>query len=551
MLLKKIITIICLASFFFLGGEVQSWASDEQIKLTVQIPFSMKGKAGVALPGSKVKGYFLVENQAEQPTDVKIKVTLPEGFLPQQNSTNWHSEKQGDKYILTAQAHLATQLDNWFDLLSFQVDKNLTAGSYPVEVSTEIKGKIIKRKYPVMVSSDKQLANWVKLEELILPVDEDGKNNNKYQENTLILRESSTEFYRSVFRGTGAVDSIEQEKSPLTYLGVVLRNQTAHPVTVLLSTQLLDKKDKKPLAAFHLPDDEGLVQKKGEITLLAELKGGERKIIPLPIYLEEGKVKGGEYQLHTSVKMMGSNMLLAEGKKDINLLTRNFAPLIVTVVALLLCFSAIAFFACKQKKILAGFQTKELILIALFGTASFLSVNIPGTILNDLAHVFLGPFSFLITGIFNGIVLYMLLISLLILLPRPGVIWLVSLVRVMLNGIALGHFTPLSFLFYLSAAIFLEIALYWVGLTRPSPLQRNLLADHWTKKDIYLLALACGLADMLASYVNFQGIIFLYRLYYASWYIGFYLIVNGIFYSMIGVWLGVILGRKLQKVSTD
>lgn len=544
--------LILFLSLALLGGTIgQSWAAQEKVNLTVQIPFSMKGKGGVALPGSTINGYFLLESQAEEPLEIQLEVLLPAGFVPKQLANSWQQEKRGANYLVRTKTKLVTQLDNWFDLLPLQVDQQLAPGSYLAEVRTTVNGQVKVNKYPLTVSSPGEMNSWVQLKKLILPVDEEGRRDSKYQTDTITLRESSTEFFRSVFRGTGAVDTIALDNHPLTHLGVVLQNTTPQAISLQISTQLLDQKTREPVAAFHLPENEGVSQKKGEIQLLTDLKGGEQKTVAVPIYLEEGKVKGGQYLLQTTVKLLGSNMLLATEEKEIQVIVKDYGPLVVTTLAFSLCLLAIAVFLWQQKKILAGFKTKELILIALFGTATFLSVNIPGTIFNDLAHVFLGPFSFLITGIFNGIILYMLLISLVILIPRPGVIWLVSMVRIMLNGIALGHFTPLLVLFYLSGALFLELALYGVGLTRPSGLQSKLTSPRGFSKEVFLLALFCAVADVVASYVNFQGIIFLYRLYYASWYIAFYLLVSGLFYTAVGACLGVILGHKLQKISTD
>lgn len=511
----------------------------ETVDLDVQIPFSMKTRTGFAVPGSEVNAYFLVESKAEQAVDVDLEIKLPEGFSYQNLPDSW----EGSGQRLKTRIALQTAMDNWFDLLTFQADKNLKPGIYYLEVRTKINQEITLHKYPVKVSSVSGIGHLLSLEKLLLPVNESGQKDGRYRADSLIMRESKSEFLRSIFRGTGAVDTLAEESHPLTYLGALVKNTGEEPLTLLIKTELINTRTGKKVPEFHLPEVEGNKQPKGSIQLTANLKGREKKMIAVPLYLNESSsLKAGEYLLKTKIFLMGSDMVLAEEDKTVHLITKDNKPAAITFAAFSLSLLAFIIFLKKQKRILNSFKTKELILIALFGTASFLSVNIPGTILSDLAHVFLGPFSFLLTGLFNGVILYTLLISLVLLIPRPGVIFLINLVRFLLNGIALGHFTPLTLLYYLTTALILELFLYAGGITRGAKLNSLTVCS---------MAVVSGLADAFAAYINFQGIIFLYRLYYADWYINLYLLIGSFLYTVIGVVLGVVLGKKLQKISMD
>lgn len=106
------------------------------------------------------------------------------------------------------------------------------------------------------------------------------------------------------------------------------------------------------------------------------------------------------------------------------------------------------------------FKTRNLVLIALFGTVSFAAINLPMTILWELSHAIFGPFSFLFTGLFNEILLYMLIASLVVLIPKPGVIGLFMMVRFLLGGFITGSFTPIIFITLSVNAILLELMLY-------------------------------------------------------------------------------------------
>lgn len=184
---------------------------------------------------------------------------------------------------------------------------------------------------------------------------------------------------------------------------------------------------------------------------------------------------------------------------------------------------------------------KDLILIALFGTVIFAVVNIPGTILFNVAHVLLGPFSFFLTGFFYEVIFYLLLISLLVLIPRTGVVTLAIMVRFLMSSFILGEFSPVSFLYYPTMAVVLEGAVYLSGISKES---RN-----FSKRRIMVAAVTLGLADAYLSFVSFNLSMLFYRLYYANWYIGIYIVINGFLFTFLAVPFGFSLGKRLRAVS--
>ena len=59
---------------------------------------------------------------------------------------------------------------------------------------------------------------------------------------------------------------------------------------------------------------------------------------------------------------------------------------------------------------------------------------------------------------------------------------------------------------------------------------------------------ALMIQDAFITMINLEQMMFFYRLYYADWYIGLYMLINGLLYSSIGSWLGYKVGIKLQQV---
>jgi len=538
--MKKITFLLII--FIVLLFANSAWAFPA--RLEVKIPFQVTGKQGIALAGSEVSAYFLLENEEQKAIKAKIVVLLPPEMEPGKINSAWQVSKKDEQYLLQTQTALATKLDNWFDLVNLKIKKGTVPGRYPVEVIVSCAGEEKKSKQFVNVVDSKKMQSLLGIEALYIPTDENGKIDAKYKENTLILKETTPDFWRNLFQG-GKKDSINlgMDFVPIAYLGIDVYNKSQEDASVLLTAQLLNPSTRKPVLGFALPSADSALKQEDKIYSLVSLTPGTMRV-PLPLYGEVGEIKSGHYLLSANLKMLGSDKILAKKEIPVQVVDKDVWPARLVFLNFLIIVCALIFLLRKQKELLKKYKTKWFILISLFGTATFVTVNIPGTILMDLAHAFLGPFSFLLTGFFNQIVLYMLLISLITLIPRPGVIFLLTCVRILLNGIILGHFTPVTVLFYFSGAFLLEMALYLTGVTRKGKISEN-------KFSYFILAVACGIADVISSYLNFQASIFLYRLYYAQWYINMYLLIDALCYTGIGVWAGLLLGKQLKKITTD
>jgi hypothetical protein len=193
----------------------------------------------------------------------------------------------------------------------------------------------------------------------------------------------------------------------------------------------------------------------------------------------------------------------------------------------------------KSKEIMGRFKTRNIVLISLFGTVSFAAINLPMTILWELSHAVFGPFSFLFTGIFYEILLYMLIASLVVLIPKPGVVSLFMMVRFLLGGFITGSFTPISFITLSVSAVILEVMMYAAGITGKNPDPENRLK----------VGVVCGIADMISGYTSFSVWMVLYRLFYSNWYITANILIDGFLYTFIGAWFGISLGNRLKKVA--
>ena len=133
----------------------------------------------------------------------------------------------------------------------------------------------------------------------------------------------------------------------------------------------------------------------------------------------------------------------------------------------------------------------------------------------------------------------MLIASLVVLIPKPGVVSLFTMVRFLLGGFITGSFTPISFITLSVSAVILEVMMYTAGITGKNPDPENRLR----------VGIVCGIADMISGYVSFNVWMVLYRLFYSNWYIIANILIDGFLYTFIGAWFGISLGNRLKKVA--
>ena len=191
------------------------------------------------------------------------------------------------------------------------------------------------------------------------------------------------------------------------------------------------------------------------------------------------------------------------------------------------------------KRCILSIGAKGDITVSLFAAMAFGGVVVTVTLLGDFLHVLLGPFSGLVTGLLSGVVQYLLLVSLLVLFRRPGVCALFFLMRWMLSAVLFGRVTPVGILICAVSIVILETTLYLAGFYRKKELT-----------PLYAMGISflIGLCDAGITFVNMEQLMFFYRLYYADWFIGLYMLMNGLLYSTLGSWMGYRIGSRLKQV---
>ena len=179
--------------------------------------------------------------------------------------------------------------------------------------------------------------------------------------------------------------------------------------------------------------------------------------------------------------------------------------------------------------------TPTLITIALFTTLSFV-VNAAIQLVGMGVASVLGPFAFILTGLFDDTIRAALLIVLLNLRPQVGVAAMSVLIGWLLRAITMGSASPTDLL-YLSGHIFMiEGALWLVGVTRGIALTTHRFSMAMVAS--YTLSISTALAF---------NVVF-YRLFYADWYVGLNIALSGVVYPILATYLAMPVARSLLQV---
>ena len=537
---------------FFAGSWL--WTFPVLASITVQLdaPYSLGQRRTAVQPGETFHALFSVECAEGAAQQVPLSIQLPPGIYWNGRQENWQLRETSTGQILAGSVNLTEGYGQWFDLLNLRTEDSVVPGVYAIGLQAGTERKTVD----LAVMLDPAVSSFEKpvLERIVLPLDRDGKNDGKQGANTLVLRDRSLDYYKNVLRGKGASNLEIEAIHPLSHMGLDFFNPSRVQKILLVRAELVDRNTGLPVRGLYTPGSSGdndgagaMAANLERLTAMAALTGEKRQRVNLPIYADEDLLAEGRYTLRVVAEDAQSQVWTAEA--PVQIVKKNLRALMALGCGVLMLAIYLVLLARRLPAVIKVLKTRRLITIALFGTCAFAVVSVPSTLLNDFFHILLGPFGFLITGMFSGVVLYMLTGALITLMPVQGVPSLMAAVRYLLGLLAFGHMSPIMFLAYGVNTLLLEVVLAVAGITfrqvgteerRPFSL-RNLVA----------LSLACALADTVATYVSLQGTSVLYRLYYADWYIYMMMAVNGFFYTAVGAGCGVLLGRRLAEVGSD
>lgn len=531
-----------------------------EVDLYAAYPYSLDSKLQNETYGSGTQPLYInIENYNDpQPQKVRLEVLLPFGIRPEENSA-WRSQENEAGLVLFKDVELSANYGQNFDLLYLRSEPDLAEGKNEIRVKLSGDGwekeKVISFKHNSLIpegmnvskegktSSDISKFNWY-IQSLTLPVDNLGHKDERAQDGTIYIRDTTLEGFRNRMTGGGTTNWAAVFNHPAAHVFLEMRNPQLDKRVLKFKAELVDKvlgTVVPGLCMTSLSENEaeqGWVEtKEGQdaSTALISLDGIKNQSFILPIYVDQFKIIEGEYNLRVTVEGSGQKKVYETPIKIIK--QRSMG--IFAVGFSFLCLLLLIYNFSNLKKCIIGIGAKGAITVSLFAAVAFGGVVLPSTLLGDFLHVILGPFSGLVTGILNGILLYLLVMSLLVLYRKPGVVALMFFLKWMLAGLMFGKFTPIGILSYAVYIVVLESVIWLCGFYGISSL---------SKRYIVFVSIMVGVADAFITMINLEQMMFFYRLYYADWYIFLYMLVNGLLYSSFGCLMGYKVGCKLQQV---
>jgi len=528
-----------------------AWPASQKVVIANEIPYG-ENESALLAAGSAITGLLCVENRRQEDVRIDLTVETLLSLDPGAGENRLSVVKEGDRSTIHTSFSLEVEGQKWFSPLSITIPEDASPGEYViVSTARATSGEGVEELHHIArlkVVSKEGIAGLFDLGEALLPSNEKGEPEERQERNTVLIKGEKS-FWRGMVEDRKG--SNRMEVKPAAYVTAPVENRTPCRALLLVRMDVLDPRNGKRAPGFEIPyaAEHGDALGEEAVYQVEDVAPGSIERVVLPVYTNEDTVEPGVYTARIRVFLFGTNIEAGHREWTVKVVGTRRMPAVMTILALCTAMTGIGFSFWKRKR-LFNMKGRELILIALFGTVIFAVVNIPGTLLSNIANVLLGPFSFLLTGFFYETLFYILLAALIVLIPRTGVVSLVIAVRFLMGSFVMGEFSPLGIVYYSTSATCLEAAVHFLGLTRGAgPSGWNSRSGSPSTKRIFFVALVLGLVDVYLSFIFFNLGMFFYRLYYATWYLAVHLAINGFLFTFIAVPFGFKLGNRLKATT--
>ena len=469
----------------------------------LQFPFGMQSNHTVVPGNTEISGSLQLKNDAPRLRHFDVRISFSEGFRAVDAQDRRYGRTESGTIEFRDRVALANQYDS--RIIGIRVRSPETPASGEVSLRVSEKGRILfEQTIRIRVVSPDILFRNIHVADVEFPTDDRGARDQRMMRDVLQLAPMG--------RLLGLVTGKEQDDAdhtmiPYGFYTLTLENQMPEDVAVIVRGWVEDRAGGGSLEAFR---PHFHVNAAGEIFSSVMVPGRSVQGVVMPIYVEPASVLPGTYRLCVSLTQFGTDTPFSRGVHAFQVAKQPVVPMAVTMAGALLAAGFVSLVIIFFKRIYGKFKVRWIILAALYGAVGFVGINIPGLFLADLCHALLGPFSFLATGLFFGVIQYMLWGSLITLVPKKGMMTLVMTVRLLLGGVMLGNISAVSLMAVFVHASLTELFLWLAGCTR---------GKEGATMNPFALAAAFVVSDVMSTCFNFESAIFLYRLYYATWYI--------------------------------
>lgn len=500
-----------------------------------QFPFGLKSRGTIVPADTEITGSLQLKNDSSPRRRYAVRVSFPQGFRIADSRDDRYRETGAGTMEFRDQVELSNRYDSKIIGITVMSPGKCTLDPGEVTVQVEEADRTIFRDaVSVRVIAPETLSGHIKTTEINFPTDAKG-----YRDERLIpdiLHLAPLPRLLAIITGREN-DDTDHRMIPFGFYAVKLRNTLEEDSALVIRSWVEDPNTGESIEAFR---PHFHVNAAGEIFTFAIVPGRSTQTAIMPIYVEPSLVLPGSYRLCCTLTQFGTSTPFSANTHNFEVARQPVGPMVVTTAGTLLAVLFLPAFFVFFARIYGDYKVRWIVLAALYGAVGFVVVNIPGTFFADLFRALLEPFNFLATGFFYGVVQYALWGSLIVLVPRKGIMALVMTVRLLLTGIMLGHISAVAVIWMATHAVLAEVMLWLTGCTRK---------DNGTGVTLVSLVPAFVVSEGISTFFNFESAIFFFRLYYADWYIVLNCLIGGVFYTAIGTVVGLNMGKKLGMVA--
>ena len=521
--------------WLLLAGALFSCTALDDYVLRFEFPFGIGNHPTAITRGTHVRSLISIESFVHEKRHLEAVVTYP----PELELCNLDEYRLDGRNALRLPFDLRTQNDVWYHLIEFEIAPDAVAGEYTVSCVIDSFAGVKQLHKPFYIVDKDYARKHVRLKTFTAPSDEEGRAVPRQRPNTFAVKDPASRMMRTLFVSESGHDGDR--------VAFAVENSGDYPVLLDVLYSINNTSDGSPVEWLdNLRQESGLAEMGIPLQVFVEPHSVTGSV--LTVRSRESRLVPGNYEQRLRVSLYTSGEPFIETSQPLQIREVNMTSISATGFALLVALSGIVVMAALRRIFWGKLTSREYILIALYAAIAFSVVSVPATVLSNLLHAVLGPFSFLITGIFSEVVAYLLMVSLVVLLPRPGIITSFLLVKFLLSAVVLGNLSAISFLWYPMRAVILESAFYLSGIYDAADSTGNpagkISGTVWA-------ALIIAFADALLAFVSLNMTMFFYRLFYADWYIWLNVTISGFVYTFIAVPLGIRTGAGLRRVVVD
>ena len=474
----------------------QVLAKSQLYNVSLQIPFGVFENKVFVTPNSTVLGLLTVESLTNEELSCKLVMKIRNCTLLTNNVFNFNLKLKHDLRAFNVKVKVL----NSVCIIKATINCN--------NVVMSITRFLIPRHV------------WNLSFEFIIPSDTLCRVDPKYEKFVIIAKPSNVPTFLRFITGKHEVGH------PDLITLACLKIYGPEYYTVVLIFKSLDGK-LLPISSSSLELTQGEGEERYGIITLTGVKG--EIVFPLftPKYPES---LIGRHVVEVYVYPYGSSKPILNKTYMIKIISTRGEAIYLTFFAGLV---AVPVFLVTVTQYLRKSHLRDVILCALLGCLTFITVTIPGQVLWGIGAI-LGPFDWLIHGLAFDVLLYMLYTISVLLRPKFGTLTMVMFIKWIMYSLFFGRLSIISMLWLATSALFFEPLLYITGVTRG-------------KISLPSLLISFTLAGLVDRYVDLMLYMALYRLYYANWYVFIYVIGNTL-YTIPGIVMGYSLSRYLRGV---